>query len=80
MRKIFPISVLGKNFKSVILSTLIYTLITLSVSIVIGCFSIGGILGIVINVFRQAVLLYCVSGIVVAVLSACDLLDRKWFE
>ena len=76
MRKVFPLSFKGKNLKSVILSTLIYTLITVAVSLVVGLISLSGTIGIVVNIIRQIVLLYCVSGIVVAVLNACDFLSE----
>ena len=80
MRKVFPLSFKGKSLKAVVLSTLIYTLITVAVSVVVGCIPLSGTLGIVVNIIRQIVLLYCVSGIAVAILNACDLLDKKWFE
>ncbi|MBR5538866.1 MAG: hypothetical protein IKU61_03105 [Clostridia bacterium] len=76
MRKVFPLSFKGKNLKSVILSTLIYTLITIAVSLIVGCISLSGTFGIVINIIRQIILLYCVSGIAVAVLNACDALSN----
>ncbi|MBQ8837300.1 MAG: hypothetical protein IJ002_07335 [Clostridia bacterium] len=81
MHKVFPLSFKGKNLKAVILSTLIYTLIFFAVAAVVGClniaFDLAGTLGIIINVARQLVLLYCAAGIVVAVLNACDLLEKK---
>ena len=86
MRKIFPFSFKGKNFKAVILSSLIYALIFAAAATVASCLVLFGViksnstLAIVINVIRQIVLLYCASGIVIAVLNACNLLDRKWFE
>ena len=80
MRKVFPLSFKGKNLKAVILSTLIYTLIFVAVAVIVGCFNLSGTLGIIINILRQLTLLYCVSGIVVAILNACDLLDKKWFN
>ncbi len=80
MKKIFPLSFKGKNLKAVILSTLYYSLIVVAVSLVAGFLGLSGTLGIIVNLIRQAVLLYCVSGIVVAVLNACELLDKKWFE
>ena len=80
MRKVFPLSFKGKNLKAVILRTLIYTLIFVAVAVIVGCFNLSGTLGIIINILRQLTLLYCVSGIVVAILNACDLLDKKWFN
>ncbi len=80
MRRVFPLSFKGKNLKSVILSTLIYTLVVVAVSLVVGCIPLSGTLGIIINIARQLVLLYCVSGIAVAVLNSCDLLNKKWFD
>ena len=80
MRKVFPLSFKGKSFLAVILSTLYYTLIVVAASVIAGVLPFSGILGIIINILRQTVLLYCVSGIVVAVLNACDLLDKKWFN
>ena len=80
MKKIFPLSFKGKNLRSVILSTVYYTLIVVAVSLAAGLLHLSGTLGIIVNIVRQAVLLYCVSGIAVAVLNACDLLDKKWFE
>ena len=74
MRKVFPLSFKGKNLKAVILSTLIYTLIFVAVAVIVGCFNLSGTLGIIINILRQLTLLYCVSGIVVAILNACDFL------
>ena len=74
MRKVFPLSFEGKNLKAVILSTLIYTLIVIAVSLVVGMFDIPKPFSIVVNILRQIILLYCVSGIVVAILNACDLL------
>ncbi len=73
MRKVFPLSFKGKGFKAVILSTLIYTLIVLAVSILIGIFDLPSGIGIAINILKQIVLLYCVSGIVVSVLHAADI-------
>ena len=80
MRKFFPLSFKGKTFRAVILSALFYTLITVTVSVIVGCLGLRGVLGIAVNIVRQAILLYCISGIVIAVLNACDLLDKKWFE
>ncbi|MBQ4556943.1 MAG: hypothetical protein IJA60_04780 [Clostridia bacterium] len=77
MRKVFPLSFKGKNFKAVILSTLIYTLIFFVVAVVMGCFDWSGTLGIVINIIKQLVLLYSASGIVIAILNACELLEKK---
>ncbi len=73
MQKVFPLSFLGKNLKAVILSTLIYTLIVIAVSVVIGMFEIPGAVGIAVNILKQIVLLYCVSGIAVSVLHAADI-------
>ncbi|MBE6679412.1 MAG: hypothetical protein E7598_02695 [Ruminococcaceae bacterium] len=80
MKKVFPLSFFGKNLKSVILSTLLYTLIFVVVAIIIGCIPASGTLGIVLNLLRQFTLLYSASGIVIAILNACNLLDKKWFE
>ena len=77
MRKFFPLSFKGKNFKSVLCSSLFYTLITLAFWIITSLFAYPEILGIVINLLRQFVLLYCVAGIVVSILYACDLLQKK---
>ncbi|MBQ4151222.1 MAG: hypothetical protein IJC81_05420 [Clostridia bacterium] len=74
MKKFFPLSFFGKNLKSVILSTLIYTLIIVAVAIIVGCINLSETLGIVVNIIRQFILLYSASGIVIAVLNACDLL------
>ena len=83
MRKIFPFSFFGKNFKSVILSSVIYTLFIVAAAIIVFVtrfFSLPDSLYTAINVARQIVLLWSASGIVVSVLNACELLDRKWFE
>ena len=80
MKKVFPFSFFGKNLKSVILSTLIYTLIFVAVAIVVGCIKSSGTFGIFLNLIRQFTLLYSASGIVIAILNACNLLDKKWFE
>ena len=80
MKKIFPLSFLGKNLKSVILSTFFYTLIFVAVSIAVGCIKSEGNLAIVLNLFRQFTMLYTASGIVIAVLGACDLLDKGIFR
>ena len=80
MRKVFSPSFFGKNLKSVILSALVYALIFVAVAIVVGCIPHNGTLGIILNIVRQFTLLYSASGIVIAVLHACDLLDKKWFE
>ena len=79
MKKVFPFSFIGKNLKSVILGSLIYTLIFVAVAIVVGCIQHGEMLGIALNLFRQFTLLYCASGIVIAILNACNLLEKKWF-
>ncbi len=73
MRKVFPLSFKGKKLKAVILSTLIYTLIVVAVSVVIGLFELPVAVGIAVNILKQLVLLYCVSGIVVSVLHAADI-------
>ena len=73
MRKVFPLSFKGKKLKAVILSTLIYTLIVVAVSVVIGLFELPGAVGIAVNILKQLVLLYCVSGIVISVLHAADI-------
>ncbi len=80
MKKVFPLSFFGKNLKSVIVSTLIYTFIIILLKVLLSCFTIGGAFGIIVNVIFQFIRLYCVSGIVIAVLNACSLLDKKWFE
>ena len=73
MRKVFPLSFKGKSFKAMIFSTLIYTLVVVALSLVIGFFSLPAGVGIAINLLKQIVLLYCVSGIVVSVLHAADI-------
>ena len=73
MRKVFPLSFKGKKLKAVILSTLIYTLIVIAVSVLLGMFEISGTVGIAVNILKQVVLLYCVSGIAVSVLHAADI-------
>ena len=83
MRKIFPFSFVGKNFKSVIFSSVIYSLFIVFAAVVVFVtrfFALPDAAHTVINLARQFVLLWSVSGIVVAVLNACDLLDKKWFE
>ena len=80
MKKVFSLSFKGKNLKAVILSTLYYSLIVVAVSLAAVFLGLSGTLGIIVNILRQITLLYCVSGIVVAVLNACELLDKKWFE
>jgi len=80
MKKVFSLSFFGKNLKSVILSALLYTLIFVVVAIVVGCIKSNGTLSIILNLIRQFTVLYSASGIVIAVLNACDLLDKKWFE
>ena len=77
MRKFFPLSFKGKNLKAVILSTLIYTLIVVAVSILIGLFDLPSGVSIAVNILKQIVLLYCISGIVVSILNACDLLGKN---
>ncbi|MBQ6893327.1 MAG: hypothetical protein IJN48_03895 [Clostridia bacterium] len=80
MRKVFPLSFLGKNFKAVILSALIYTLFIVAAAIVVfvtAFFSIPDAVYTVINILRQFILLYSASGIVIAVLNACSLLEKK---
>ena len=82
MRKVFPFSFKGKNFKAVIFSALIYTLFIVAAAVIVMVtrfFVLPDAAYTVINLLRQAVLLYSASGIVVAVLNACDLLDKKWF-
>ena len=73
MRKIFPLSFKGKSLKAVILSTLIYTLIVLAISLVIGVFHLPSVVSIAVNILKQVVLLYCIGGIVVSVLHAADI-------
>ena len=73
MRKVFPLSFKGKNLKAVILSTLIYTLIVIAVAVTVGLFDLPAAIGIAVNILKQLVLLYCVSGIVVSVLHAADI-------
>ena len=77
MRKFFPLSFKGKNLKAVILSTLIYTLIVVAVSILVGLFDLPSGVSIAVNILKQIVLLYCISGIVVSILNACDLLGKN---
>ena len=74
MRKFFPLSFKGKNLKAVILSTLIYTLIVVAVSILIGLFDLPSGVSIAVNILKQLVLLYCSGGIVVAILHAADII------
>ena len=73
MRKVFPLSFKGKNLKAVILSTLIYTLIVIALSVILGLFAFPEVVSIAVNILKQIVLLYCVSGIVVSVLHAADI-------
>ncbi len=80
MKKFFPLSFFGGNLKSVILSTLLYTLIFVAVAIVVGCIKSSGTLDIILNLIRQFTMLYSASGIIIAILNACNLLDKKWFE
>ncbi|MBQ4599923.1 MAG: hypothetical protein IJB19_08425 [Clostridia bacterium] len=77
MRKFFPLSFKGKNLKAVILSTLIYTLIVVAVSILVGLFDLPSGVSIAVNILKQIVLLYCIGGIVVSILNACDLLGKN---
>ncbi len=80
MRKFFPLSFFGKNFKSVILSTFIYALFIVAVAVavfVLHFFALPDAVYAMTNVLRQLILLYSASGIVIAVLNACDLLDNK---
>ena len=77
MRKFFPLSFKGKNLKAVILSTLIYTLIVVAVSILVGLCDLPSGVSIAVNILKQIVLLYCISGIVVSILNACDLLGKN---
>ncbi len=74
MRKFFPLSYKGKNLKAVILSTLIYTLIVVAVSIVFGLFDLPSGIGIAVNILKQLVLLYCIGGIIVSIFHAVDIL------
>ena len=83
MRKIFPFSFLGKKFGTVILSSVIYTLFIVAAAVIVFVtkfFSMPDALRTAVNLARQFVLLYSASGIVIAVLNACNLLDKKWFE
>ena len=77
MRKVFPLSFKGKNLKAVILSTLIYTLIVIAVAVTVGLFDLPAAIGIAVNILKQIVLLYCIGGIVVSILNACDLLGKN---
>ena len=80
MNKFFPLSFFGKNFKSVILSTLIYALFIVVAAVAVFAlhfFTLPDLVYTLINILRQFVLLYSASGIVIAVLNACDLLDNK---
>ena len=80
MRKVFPLSFKGKNLKAVILSTLIYTLIVVAAAVVVMItrfFTLPSALATAINIIRQLVLLYCASGVVISILNACDLLEKK---
>ena len=80
MRKVFPLSFKGKNLKAVILSTLIYTLIVITLAViafVINIFDLPSAVNTVVNILRQFALLYCVSGIAIAILNAADLLEKK---
>ncbi len=83
MRKIFPFSFFGKKFGSVILSSVIYTLFIVAAAVIVFVtkfFSLPEAIHTAINLARQFVLLYSAGGIIVAVLNACELLDKKWFE
>ena len=75
MRRVFPLSFKGKDLKAVIRSSLIYTLIAVLLSVVLGVFSLPQAVGIAVNIFKQIVLLYCVGGIVVSVLHAADIME-----
>ena len=80
MNKFFPLSFFGKNFKSVILSTLIYALFIVVAAVAVFAlhfFTLPDLVYTLINILRQFVLLYSASGIVIAVLNACDLLENK---
>jgi len=74
MRKVFPLSFKGKKLKAVIFSTLIYTLIVIAISVILGLFEFPAGVDIAVNILQKIVLLYCVSGIVVSVLHAADIL------
>ena len=73
MRKVFPLSFKGKKLKAVILSTLIYTLIVIASSVILGFFRSPDAIGIAVNILQKLVLLYCVSGIAISVLHAADI-------
>ena len=80
MRKVFPLSFLGKSFKSVILSAVFYALFIVAAAVVmfvLRFFALPDVVFTVTNILRQFVLLYSASGIVIAVLNACELLDNK---
>ena len=80
MRKIFPLSFKGKSFKAVILSTLIFTLFIVAAAVammLLRFIKLPDALYIAFNILRQLVLLYSASGIVISVLNACDLLEKK---
>ncbi len=81
MKKVFPLSFRGKNLKSVVVSTLLYTLIALFVSFAVFAMlwnvSLASAVSIALNIFKQFVILYCVCGIVVAVLYAANCLGQK---
>ena len=74
MRKIFPFSFSGRNMRSVICSTLIYTLIFIFFAIIAFIFKIAAPDAVytVVNIIRQAALLYCVGGVIAAVLYAAE--------
>ncbi len=81
MRKVFPLSFREKNLKSVLVSTLLYTLIALvysfAVFAILWNIPVDSAVSITLNVIKQFVILYCVCGTVVAVLHAAGCLDQK---
>ena len=68
VKKLFPYSAKGTDVKSLVISIIIYIVVGLVAGIVLGLLSAIPLLGIIFSIIGWIIDLYCLAGIVLAVL------------
>ena len=68
MKDFFPLSAKATNVKSLVISILTYIVISIVIGFVLGFFTGIPLIGTLIKLVSAAVDLYCLGGIVVAIM------------
>lgn len=68
MREFFPLSAKTYDLKSLLIVVLIYIVVSVATGIVLGLLSWIPLLGKIIGIASQLIDLYCLAGIVVAIM------------